>query len=389
MALWPWLCELIWPYAAHLTREEAEISALLAAIEAAHAGTTGILDNHYAPSDVDSTLAVAGAIETVGLRGVVARGIFGPITDVARSRDLPPTLFRYTAEEEIALTEACIGARPAGSRVAIWPAPINPTYVDVDLTLRAVELARRSGVRWHTHCSEVRIDTEVSRSRYGMAPMEWLHREGLLGPDTTIAHAIWLSDAEIELLGSTRTGVAHNPVANGYLASGVARIRELRRAGALVALGTDGPGGGQRQDPFESMKAAVLLQRVTSLDPGALTAEDALELATREGARLLGTQAGSLSPGRLADVAVVDLTGAHVTPLHRSVSALVHSARASDVTMTVVGGEVVFEGGRCVRIDEAAVIAEAQGRAHELVERLGLQHLRAPWRASRAEGPAG
>jgi 5-methylthioadenosine/S-adenosylhomocysteine deaminase len=338
---------------------------------------------------VDSTLAVASAIETVGLRGVVARGIFGPITDVARSRDLPPTLFRYTAKEEIALTEACIGARPAGSRVAIWPAPINPTYVDVDLTMSAVELARRSGVRWHTHCSEVRVDTEVSRSRYGMAPMEWLHREGLLGTDTTIAHAIWLSDAEIELLGSTRTGVAHNPVANGYLASGVARIRELRRAGALVALGTDGPGGGQRQDPFESMKAAVLLQRVTSLDPGALTAEDALELATREGARLLGTQAGSLSPGRLADVAVVDLTGAHVTPLHRSVSALVHSARASDVTMTVVGGEVVFEGGRCVRIDEAAVIAEAQGRAHELVERLGLQHLRAPWRPSRAEGPAG
>jgi 5-methylthioadenosine/S-adenosylhomocysteine deaminase len=130
---------------------------------------------------------------------------------------------------------------------------------------------------------------------------------------------------------------------------------------------------------FEEMKAAMLLQRVTSLDPTATPAEVVIEMATREGARYLGIDAGVLEEGRLADVVVVDLERPHLRPMHRVVAALAYAARGSDVIMTVVGGRVVYEEGRAVLVDEGEVMEEAQARADELAERAGLSALRTPW----------
>jgi 5-methylthioadenosine/S-adenosylhomocysteine deaminase len=132
------------------------------------------------------------------------------------------------------------------------------------------------------------------------------------------------------------------------------------------------------------MKMAGLLQRVHALDPTAATAEEALELATREGARYLGIDAGQIAAGRLADLAVIDLQRPHLTPRHRTVSALVYSATPADVVMTIVGGEIVYENGACTRVDQAEVMAEAQGRAADLVRRAGLEGLREPWRRTPA-----
>jgi 5-methylthioadenosine/S-adenosylhomocysteine deaminase len=386
LALWDWLTRLIWPYADHVTPEDARAAALLAAVEAVRAGTTSLLDNHYAPADSASTLAVAEAMEEVGLRGAVARGIFGSRTDVARDRGIPDLLFGMSAEEELEATEACLDARPAGGRVEVWPAPINPTYVEPDLLVRAVGLARQAGVRWHTHCAEVRADVETSIATHGVRPLVRLAREGLLG-GATVAHGIWLDDEEVACAAEAGAAVSHCPVANQYLASGVAPVGELRRAGVKVGLGTDGPAGGQRQDLFECMKSSVLLQRVHALDPSAARAEDALEMATIDGAALLGVDGGSLEPGKLADLVVVDLRGPHLHPFHRAATALAYSARGADVRMTVVGGEVVFEDGRCTRVDEDEVVVEAQARAEALVERAGLSHLRIAWGVPR--GPAG
>jgi 5-methylthioadenosine/S-adenosylhomocysteine deaminase len=380
MSLWPWLCEFMWPYAATINPDEARVAAYLGAIEAVRAGATCITDNHYAPSDLDTTLAVAGAIEEVGLRGVVVRGIFGEITEVAIKHGLAPTLFRYTADEEIDITTGCMEKRRPGSRVAVWPAPINIIYVDQGLVHRSIELARTGNVGWHAHCSEAPADPDIYLEAYGIRPIEWLYREGLLGSGGTIAHGIWLDDREVERVGETKTGIAYNPISNQYLASGVLRLRDLRAAGAIVGLGTDGPGCGHRQDLFECMKEAMLLQRVHTLDPTVSNAEEALELATREGARYLGMDAGVLAAGKLADIAVVDLRRPHLRPLHRTVSALAYSARGSDVVMTIVDGRIVYENGRCTFVDEDEIMAEAQIRAGELIERAGMQGLRVPWR---------
>jgi 5-methylthioadenosine/S-adenosylhomocysteine deaminase len=379
MSLWPWLCDFMWPYSAAIGPGEAIAAARLGAVEAVRSGTTAVVDNHYSPADLDTTLGVAGAMEEVGLRGVVARGMFGDMTEVASAHGLAESLFRYPAREELEITRAAIAARPPGSRVGIWPAPINVIYNAQGLVADAIGLAHDLGTGWHTHCSEARADPAIYADAYGIRPVAWLAREGLLGQGGTIAHAIWLDDAEVEALGESRTGVSHNPVSNCYLASGVLRLRDLRAAGAVVGLGTDGPGCGHRQDMFEQIKQTMLLQRAHTLEPTVSKAEEAFELATREGARYLGIDAGVLAEGCLADVVVVDLMRPHLCPVNRAVATLAYAARGSDAVMTVVGGEVVYENGSCTRVDEAEVMAEAQSAADAVVTRAGLGPLRAPW----------
>ena len=376
---WPWLCDFMWPYSAAISPSEAITAARLGAVEAVRSGTTAIVDNHYSGADLDTTLGVASAMEEVGLRGAVARGMFGYMTEVASAHGLAKSLFRYSAQEELDITRAAIAARPPGGRVEIWPAPINVIYNAQDLVREAIGLARDLGTGWHTHCSEARADPDIYLEAYGIRPVEWLAREGLLGRGGTIAHAIWLDDAEVEALGESEMGVSYNPISNQYLASGVLRLRDLRSAGVIVGLGTDGPGCGHRQDLFEQIKQSMLLQRIRTLEPTVSKAEEAFELATREGARYLGIDAGVLAEGRLADVAVVDLMRPHLRPLNRAVATLAYAARGSDVVMTIVGGEVVYENGSCTRVDEAEVMAEAQSAADALMERAGLEFLRAPW----------
>ncbi|MEN8656269.1 amidohydrolase [Streptomyces sp. 21So2-11] len=380
LSIWPWLCEFMWPYSIAVDPEDARVAATLGAVEALRSGITTVIDNHYAPTDPETVLAVARAIESTGLRGAVARGMIGHRTAVAAARGLPHALFRYSVDEEIELTRECMERRPPHSMVEIWPAPLNLSYVDQDLVRGAAELAAEFGTRWHTHCSEGAKDPESYLEAYGVRPVQWLAQEGLLDERATLAHAVWLDEAEIKHIGERRAGVSHNPASNAYLASGVMRLRELRDAGAVVALGTDGPSAGHRQDMFEVMKQTLFGQRQHTLDPAAARCEEALELATREGGRYAGTGTGHLSVGAPADLVVVALDRAHLRPLHRTVAALVYSARGSDVEMTVVDGRVVFEDGRCVLVDEEALFAEAQERAERLVERAGLGALTAAWR---------
>ncbi len=379
LALWPWLAGFMWPLSISIRPEEAAAAARLASVESVRAGFTAVTDNHYAPTDLETTLGVAAAIEQVGQRGAVVRGMMGEATDVARKGRLAGEMFRYSTREELDITRDCMRARPPGSQVCVWPAPENVIYCEQDLVRGGVELAHEFGTGWHTHCSEAASDPEYYLEFYGIRPVEWLRREGLLGEGATIAHGIFLDDGEVEAAGETSTGVAYCPASHQYIGLGVMRLRDLRRAGAVVGLGTDGASG-HRQDPFEQMKMAILLQRVHAMDPEASTAEEALELATREGARYLGIDAGEIAEGRLADLAVIDLRKPHLTPRHRTVPALVYSATPGDVAMTIVGGEVVYEDGRCTRVDEDEVMAEAQSRAEDLIGRAGLEDLREPWR---------
>lgn len=381
MAIWPWLNEFMWPYAVHLDPEDARVAARLGAVEAARAGITTVVDHHYAPSDPETVLAVADAIEEIGLRGAVARGMLGDRTAVADARGLPAALYRYSTERELDLTRQCMADRGADARVRVWPAPLNLSYGDRDLVRGAVGLAREHGVRWHTHCSEGSKDPQSFLDQYGKRPVAWQAAEGLLDEHATLAHAVWLDEAEVEAVGAAGAGVAHCPCSNAYLASGAMPWSGLREAGAVVALGTDGPGAGGRQDMFEVMKQTLFGQRLTSLDPSAARCEEVIEAATRDGARYAGAEDGGvIRPGAQADLVIVDLTGTAVQPVHRAVSALVYSARSGDVVMTLVGGRVVYENGQCPGIDEEALAAHARERAERLVRRAGFGDLTEPWR---------
>ncbi|GAB2668563.1 amidohydrolase family protein [Nocardia goodfellowii] len=379
MSIVPWLCEFMWPYSIAMTTADAVAAARLGVVEALRAGTTTVVDNHYAPSDLATTLAVADVIEAAGLRGVVARGMIGGRTEIAARRGQPQGLFRYSAADEIAMTREAMQHRPRGSKVEIWPAPLNLTYVDQDLVRGCVELAAEYDTKWHTHCCESSKDPQSYFEAYGVRPVEWLAKEGLLDHRATLAHAIWLDDDEVEQVGAAGAGVAHNPASNAYLASGTIRLRELRGSGAAVSLGSDGPSCGHRQDLFEAMKLSIFAQRLSTLDPTVCRAEDALELATREGARYAGIDAGVLEPGRLADIIVVDADRPHLRPLHRAVSSLVYAARGSDVDITIVGGQIVYRDGRCLLIDEDDAAEQAEYQAEQLISRAGMSALRQPW----------
>jgi len=378
MKLWPWLSQLLQPFGDKVTREEVVAAVTNCALEAIRNGTTCIIDNHYAPTDLKTTLAVADAIESTGLRGAVARGLYAHPTKISKSYgyNLERT-FMYSVDDEIEITRAAMEARPPGSKVTVWPTPECVSYNPQDLLVRAVELAREFGTRWHTHLAEDDGEEGQYLEHYGVGQVEWLHKEGLL-KDGTFAHAIWLEDKDVELLGEARAGVAHCPVSNQYLATGIMRLPDLRSAGAVVGLGSDGSCCGN-QDLILAMRTAVLLQRVNTLDPTEAKATDALEMATIEGAKYVGIEAGQLAPGKLADIAVINLEAPQTRPFNNALGSLVYNGRGSDVEMTIIDGQIVYEDGRCTLVDEIAVMEEVQARADELFDRLELTHFRTHW----------
>ena len=237
-------------------------------------------------------------------------------------------------------------------------------------------LAEEYGTGLHTHSSESIWEVQESLRRWGRRPIEVMYQRGILGPQTVIAHCVWLDDREIELLARTETAVAHCPCSNMKLASGPARIGALRAAGVTVGLGSDGEKENNNLDLLEEMKFASLLQKVSTLDPAVGDPWDILAMATLDGARALAIESvtGSLEAGKKADVVVVDLQRLHTTPLLHgpdlnAAAHLVFSAHGSDVRDVWVDGRRLVESHRPTTFDPQSVRADAQAAAEELFAR--------------------
>lgn len=374
LTLLPWLETYMLPLAANMTHEDAVRIARLASLQSLKSGTTSVMDNHYAPVDGETILAVADSLEEVGLRGVVARGIFGPMVEGGRKMNCDPRLFRYSVDEEIEITKACIAERPSGSRVEVWPMPENIVYVDPELMIACHELAVAEDIGWQAHCSESPFEVDVFESVYGMRPAIWLEKAGILSERTSLAHGIWFDDEEIAALGRAGATIVHNPVCNQYLASGIVKLGPLLEKGANVALGTDGTAVGG-QNMFESMKAGLVLQRIREYDASCTTAEMMFSLATESGGRTLQKNTGSLAVGAHADFAIVDMTGLHHLPATNPMTGLVLSTQGQDVRHVVVGGEVVIRNGQSTRVEEQEIVSQALEATQGMVKRAGLGSL--------------
>jgi 5-methylthioadenosine/S-adenosylhomocysteine deaminase len=381
-AVWEWLTTLIFPLGDFMTVEEAVAATRYASFESVRAGITCVINNQYLPWDPETTDAVATAMESVGLRGVVARGMTGtpPPAMTHRGDDARP--WTYSTAEELQIMRDLLDNWSPDRLVRLWPGPNNLVFNDQELIRGCVELAREYGTKWHTHCCEAQPDPEIYNKTYGMSPVKWLGEAGLLGPEATLAHTIWVSDEDIELLAASGTASAHNPVSNMYVASGAMRLGKFLEVGVTVGLGIDGSAVGHRIDPFETMKQTVFIQRLDSLDPAACRSEVALELGTRGGGAFTGFDIGSLETGKLADIVEVDLTGTHCGPRPRAVSAVVNSVGPSDVKTVIIDGQIVVDGGRCTTIDEAAVTQEARRAMDNVAKRAGFERYLEPWIAS-------
>lgn len=377
LSLLPWLEIFMLPLAANVTREDAVAIVRLAGLNSLLQGTTAIVDNHYAPVDAETIVQLAREMEAIGLRGAVARGIFGPMVEGGRRMKCDPRLFRHTTAEEIAITRDCLAAHPAGGLVEIWPMPENIVYLDPELIIACAELAAEHDIGWQAHCSESRFEVEIFESIHRCRPARWLEREGILNDRVSLAHGIWFDDAEVEALGAGAATIVHNPVCNQYLASGIIRLGPLLAAGANVALGSDGVAVGGLSI-FEAMKSGLLLQRIRELDPLATSAELMLELATRRGGRLLRRNLGQLRAGQLADFVALDLRGLAHQPTLRLASAVV-MAGMPPVRDVVVNGEMVVRAGRSTRLDHDKIVADGMQAVEGIVARAGLAPLLKDW----------
>ncbi len=368
--LFGWLTEL-YPVWAGLSTDWVRAAAGVGLAELALSGCSTSTDHHYVfPTGSGDLLdAEIGAARDIGVRFHPCRGSMDMGTSAG---GLPPDVVVQDTDQVLAETEAAIRTHhdpSPGSMLRIAVAPCTAFTASRRLMEESADLARLEGVRLHTHVAETLDEDAYCRERFGMRPVELLDDMGFLGPDVWLAHAVHLSDADVERLAASRSSVAHCPTSNLRLASGIARVRDLLDAGASVGLGVDGSASNDGGDLLAEARMAMLVGRAGG-DPGAMAARDALRLATRGGAACLGRDdLGSLEVGKRADVALFDVedlahAGAEVDP----VAALLFCAPRR-VRHLFVEGEFVVRDGHLVGADEEQLASEARRVARRIAER--------------------
>jgi 5-methylthioadenosine/S-adenosylhomocysteine deaminase len=352
LALMDWLQRYIFPAEAKTVSPEfVRAGTRLAALEMIESGTTTYTDMYYFEDEI------ARATKAAGLRGVLGETIIGfPAPDAK------------TPADSLALTERF--AKEFASDDLITPAVApHALYTNDTETLKASRaLADRLHIPLITHLAETNDEVKTANEKYHMTPTAYLESIGFFGPRTLVAHAVHVTPADIRILAARHVGVAHNPESNMKLASGVAPVESMRKAGVVVGLGTDGAASNNDLDMFEAMRQAAFLGKLVNDDPRAIPAPVAIDMATIDGARALGMDKdiGSLEPGKRADVIVVSVASARQTPMYDAVSHLVYVTRGDDVRTTIVNGRVLMRDRKVLSLDEPKVLADARTYADKV-----------------------
>jgi 5-methylthioadenosine/S-adenosylhomocysteine deaminase len=301
---------------------------------------------------------VAQAVEEGGIRAALSRGLLGTDEEVE-------------AKLEEAVEQGKKWKGKADGRISPMLGPHAPYTLSPSALRQIVTAARHYQLPLHIHVAETRDELEEIGKNYGKRPIAYLVDQGVFSRPVLLAHGVWLDEGEISFLAKQKVAVAHNPSSNLKLASGIAPVAQLQKAGVLVSLGTDGAASNNRLDMFTELRTASLIHKVTNQDPTVLSAETALRMATINGARALGLgdQIGSLEPGKKADLIMVDLEQSHLTPCFNPVSLMVYAARGSDVADVMVNGEWLVREREMVKWDEAQIRSAAAQTAWDLYQR--------------------
>ena len=374
--LFSWLRGL-YPIWARLTPEMVRVSTQVAMAELLLSGCTTTSDHLYLfPNGV----RIDDSIEAAALAGMRFTATRGAMSVGESQGGLPPDALVEVEPAILADAERLVRRwhDPApGAMVQIAIAPCSPFSVSRDLMLESARLARALGVRLHTHLAENDHDVAYSRERFGRTPAEYAEELGWVGPDVWHAHCVKLDAEGIARFAATGTGVSHCPSSNMRLASGIAPVVAMRQAGVPVGLGVDGSASNDAAHLVAEARMALLLQRVgislapfgCDRGPAAMTARDALALATRGGAEVLGRRdIGRLAPGMCADLALFDLRALPFAggAIHDPVGALLLCAPAS-AAWTIVDGKVRVRRGRLEAFELEPVLARHDALARRLV----------------------
>ena len=341
-----WLEHYIFPAEAkNVNPDFVRWGTRLACLEMLLSGTTTFTDMYYF-EDV-----VAEVTKEAGMRGVLGETVIGfPVADAK------------TPEAALARTAKFLDTWGTDALIVPAVAP-HAIYTNSGETLKAARaLANKFHAPLVIHVSETKKEVDDSLAKNGMTPVAYLDSLGLLTGRTIAAHGVWLSDDDIRILKLRDVGVAHCPSSNMKLASGAAPVVKLLAAGVHVGLGPDGPAGSNNDfNLFEEMDLAAKLQKLVTMDPEALPARTAVDMATIEGARVLGMEAriGSLEVGKEADLITVQLDQANAVPLYGVESQLVYALKGSDVNDVMVAGKLLVRDRKALTLDAASIFRKA------------------------------
>ncbi|WP_022852861.1 amidohydrolase [Thermodesulfatator atlanticus] len=335
LPLMTWLENYIFPVEKHLRAYWVYWGTKLAIAEMLRSGVTLFADMYLFEKEV------IRAVEETGVRATLGEGLF----------DFPSPSYG-PLEKGLALTEELLKEFANHPRIKIMVCPHATYTCSPDTLKRAAAIADRYGALIHIHLSETREEVSLIKARYGQNPPAHLDSLGLLHERLLVAHAVQLTDEEIELLAQKKVKVAHCPESNLKLGSGIAPVPALLEAGVCVGIGTDGPASNNDLDLLGEMRTAALIQKGLTFDPTRLPAQKVFEMATSLGAKALGWDIlGALKEGYQADLCVVSLDKENLVPCYEPFSLLVYSARAGDVTDVMVAGEFVMRRGEILTFD--------------------------------------
>lgn len=348
-----WLEEEMWPLEAKMTRESVRAGSALAALEMIESGTTTFLDMY------DKMDAVGEVTLQSGLRARLMRGCIGFGSDELRAAKL---------QEASQFAKDWNGE--GEGRIRTMMSPHSPYTCDPAYITAFIEKAVELDIPVHTHMSETLAEVEQNVRDYGVRPVEHLRKLGFFNLPSLVAHAVHLTDEELEVLAQYDVKVAHNPESNLKLGSGIARIPEMLQKGIRPALATDGAASNNNLDMLEEVHVAAMIHKGANLDPLAVPAATALAMGTKYGAEALfwSEEIGTLEVGKQADFITFDSTVTHFQPLHDEVSHIVYSASKGDIRDVFVAGKQLMRDREVLTLDKEKVIYEAQLAWKELAK---------------------
>ncbi len=352
LPLQEWLEKKIWPAEGKLTREDTKVGSLLGMLESIRSGVTAF--NEMYIYHVDET---AKAAQQIGIRVSIPRAMFDLIP--GRERD-----------DELAAGEAFVREWTGKSPLIVPTVSCHAPYTcSEELMVKAKEMAKKKGLKFHIHLSETRKEMLDILKKTGKYPFEYMDSLGLVDGDSVFAHAGWVTKREIKLAAEKGASIAHCPISNMKLATGgICPIVEYDAAGANVTIGTDGAASNNSLNLFESIKLAALLQKHRYWKADVISAQKVFDFATVNGAKALGIEAGSIEKGKLADIVLLE-KGANMIPEHDIISNLVYTTGPQNVTDVIIDGRLVLKDRKILTVDEEKILEEAGKTAEDLVKR--------------------
>ena len=357
LPLMTWLQEYIFPVESKLTAELVYDSALLSIVEMIKSGTTSFCDMYLFSRDV------ARAAETAGIRAWIGEVLY----------DFPSPSYGEI-EHGFKYVEEMIEHFQRHPLVTITVDPHSVYTCSPELLKRCHQLAEARDTLLHVHLSESDDEVLNCKKQYGCSPIRHLDKLGVLDNRTLAAHCVKADSEEIDLLASRGVTVSHCIESNMKLASGIAPVPDLLKKGVNVSLGTDGSASNNDVDMFSEMSSVAKIHKAVTLDPTVMDAETTLKISTLSGAVGLNAEKiiGTLTPGKKADLIVLDMHQPHLTPLYSLPSHLVYSARGGDVIHSVINGRVVMENRQLTTMDESAIIDRMREIAAQVISMRGM-----------------